>query len=217
MFHDVAFDAEGVPIVPQGVDEDIWRLELPSILGIAWSGGRLLNDVSGDEPSEHWEGDESGTHASSCCSADSMLSEAEEFLRSHVVGENVIWGSQLALPGEYWSLPPEGHTFVLDVPPLLGAQLPSHPAELLAYRLLHRGSLHSMHFAQLIDVLPDSRCHGGSARQKATLLCSRCVRIGRASWHHACNDGFSVGNQTTCGGSTGLLPQPGLQCSRAAL
>ena len=99
MFHNVAFDAKGVPIVPQGVDEETWRLELPSILGIARSGGRLLDDVSCDEPSVHWKDDESGTIASLCCSADSMLSEAEEFLRSQVVGESVVWSSQFVLPG----------------------------------------------------------------------------------------------------------------------
>ena len=81
---------------------------------------------------------------------------------------------------EYWSLPPEGHTYVLDVPPLLGAQLPSHPAGLLSYRL-HRGSpciprtLHSlwMFFRTL-----------GRASAEAV---SWWIH-GWASWHHACND-----------------------------
>ena len=148
--------------MPPGVDAELWRLELPSILGIAWSGGRLLDEVSLDEPSDHepsdhWEDVESVSNASSCCSAGSVLSEAEEFLRCHVVGEHVVWGSGCVPPCEYWSLPQEGHTYVLDVPPLLDTQLPSHPAELLAYRLLHRGSMHSIDFAQLVDVLPDSR------------------------------------------------------------
>ena len=126
-------------------------------MGIAWSGGRLPDEVSLDEPSDHWEDEESGSIASSCCTAGSVLSEAEEFLRCHVVGERVVWGSIHVPPCEYWSLPPEGHTYVLDVPLLLDAQLPSHPAELLAYRLLRRGSMHSIDFAQLVDVLPDSR------------------------------------------------------------
>ena len=154
MFHDITFDAGGNPLPPLGVDEELWQLELPSILGIAWSGGRPLDGVSDDGPSEYWEDDES---ASSCCSSASVLSEAEEFLRNHAIGVNVVWGSPAVFPKESWSLPPEGHMYVLDVPPLSDASPPSHPAELLAYRLLHRGSMHSAHFLQLMDVLPDSQ------------------------------------------------------------
>ena len=172
MFHDITFDAEGIPIVPQGVDEELWQLELPSILGIAWSGGGSLDTASCDEFSDYREDAESGTPASSCCSADSVLSEVDVFLRSHAVGVNVVWGSQVGLPGEYWSLPPEGHTFVLEVPPLLDAQPPSHPAELLAYRLLRRGSMHSTHFLQLMDALPDTQ----KGKRRGCVMMDACGR-----------------------------------------
>ena len=172
MFHDITFDAEGIPIVPHGVDEELWQLELPSILGIAWSGGGSLDIASCDEFSDYREDAESGTLASSCCSADSVLSEADVFLRSHAVGVNFVWGSQVGLPGEYWSLPPEGHTFVLEVPPLLDAQPPSHPAELLAYRLLRRGSMHSTHFLQLMDVLPDTQ----KGKRRGCVMMDACGR-----------------------------------------
>ena len=155
MFHDVVFDAEGVPIVPRGVDEELWRLELPSILGVAWGGGRLLDSDSDDGHFTDSEGNESETNVSSCSFDGNVFSEADKFLRCHAVEHNVTWSSRSVQLGEYWSMPPEGHTYVLDAPPLLNAQLPSHPAELLAFRLLHRGSMHSSSFMQLVDVLPD--------------------------------------------------------------
>ena len=51
-FHTIRFDELGNPLVPEGVDAAEWQMELPSILGLAWTGCRDSDtEVASEESS----------------------------------------------------------------------------------------------------------------------------------------------------------------------
>ena len=187
--HSICFDADGNPIPPAGVDPELWSLELPSILGIAWRG-----EYPGDEADAY--SDECGSSVMSC-SVDGSGAEhspnmcaAVDYALHTASVEGVIYGQGHAPSMLRWSLPDSDHVYMLDARPLPAVCMPLHPAELLAYRILQRGSIHVGQFMQLMLQLPES---GGKKR--------KCAQV---SNDHVKQMTFSVGAYTL-GGLHGVM------------
>ena len=104
--------------------------------------------------------------------------------------EGVIYGQGHAPSMQRWSLPDKDHVYMLETQPLPATCPPVHPAELLAYRILHRGSIHVEQFMQLVLQLPES----GSKKRKCA----------QASTDHIRQMSFSVGAYTL-GGLHGVM------------
>ena len=187
--HSICFDAAGNPVPPEGVDPELWNLELPSILGIAWRG-----EYSGDE----------GDARSDACGSSVMsysvdgsgvehspdMRDIMEYDLHKASAEGVIYGQGHAPLMQRWSLPDKDHVYMLETRPLPATCPPVHPAELLAYRILHRGSIHVEQFMQLVLQLPES----GSKKRKCA----------QASADHIRQMSFSVGAYTL-GGLHGVM------------
>ena len=189
VMHSICFDAAGNPVPPEGVDPELWNLELPSILGIAWRG-----EYSGDE----------GDVNSDACGSSVMsynvdgsgvehspdMHDIMEYDLHKASAEGVIYGQGHAPSMQRWSLPDKDHVYMLETRPLPATCPPVHPAELLAYRILHRGSIHVEQFMQLVLQLPES----GSRKRKCA----------QASADHIRQMSFSVGAYTL-GGLHGVM------------
>ena len=178
--HSICFDAAGNPVPPEGADTELWNLELPSILGIAWRG--------------EYFGDEDDACSDACGSSVMSYSvddlEAEHSPDMHDFVEYDLHKVSAEGVMQRWSLPDNDHVYVLETRPLPAACLPMHPGELLAYRILHRGSIHVEQFMQLVLQLPES--------------CSKKRKCAQASTDHSRQMSFSVGAYTL-GGLHGVL------------
>ena len=169
MFHPICFDAAGNPVPPAGVDAELWNLELPSILGIAWRG-----EYPGDE-AEEVSVDCGASDISDVGSSVDSVAEPSSHMHAHgehalhrASAEGIIYGHGHVPSIQRWSLPDDNHVYVLEVRPLPAVCPPTHPAELLAYRILHSGSIHVGQFMQLMLQLPEPGSKKRKCAQEST-------------------------------------------------
>ena len=207
-FHAIQFDQHGHPLVPEGVDAEEWRLDLPSILGMAHAG--CLDSDKEEASLEDWVDEfevleDGGIMGCSVrmCEEGAANTSTEPVTMSSCAASPIAVMPHIDLDVSYkhastcqtdaWNVRDETHVYVLEAPPLPVTVAPVHPAELFSMRMLHRGHLRMGDFATLLELL-DGAC---SIKKR------KCIDSGVGSGHRA---SFAVGAYTL-GGLGGLLKQ----------
>ena len=198
MFHGMQFGEGGEPLVPPGVDAELWRLELPSILGVGYGQGPEDSDMedAADKCAEEVSHVASETQETSASLDFEPLRDASrEAVMPHITLEVTYRQASVCQP-RAWNVPDTAHTYVLDPMPSPGADMPDHQAELFSMRMLHRGHLDMCDFRTLLELL-----EGACAVKKR-----KCAKNDVGSGAKA---SFSVG-AVVQGGLGGIL-----KCTRA--
>ena len=161
MFHGVKFGEDGEPLIPPRVDEELWRLELPSILGVGYGRGPGESDEEAvaEECAEEVSPTDSVAHGT-CAHQDPMLLHpaSQGAVMPHVTLEVTYQQASTCLPSA-WNVPDAAHTYVLDPVPFPMEDMPAHQAELFSMRMLRRGHLDMCDFSTLLELL-DGACAG---------------------------------------------------------
>ena len=153
--YDIQFGEDGELLIPPGVDEELWRLEMPSILGVSFGQGPEESDV--EDIAEAYEEEalpmDSVAHGS-CAPVDSILLRAasQDAVMPHITLDVTYQQASTCLPNA-WNVPDIVHTYVLDPVPFPMEDMPVHRAELFSMRMLRRGHLDMCDFSTLLELL----------------------------------------------------------------
>ena len=153
MFHGIQFGEDGEPLFPPGVDADLWRLELPSILGVGYDRGPVDSDIE-DAEAEYAEDASYVAHEAGETGASLVSGPLRDTTREDVmphISLEITYRQARECQPHAWNVPDTGHTYVLDPTPSLGAGMPEH--ELFAMRMLRRGHLDMCDFKTLLELL----------------------------------------------------------------
>ena len=173
-FHTIRFDELGNPLTPEGVDATEWQMELPSILGLAWTGCR-------DSDAEVASVESDAVSLENSCEEDlaaESLASASHKACVRTAPEHTVPGGvasldavmpRIALDVTYqqacagqpraWNVPSAEHTYVLDPMPFPETAAPDHQAELFSMgwwqgsALRGRGNVPATTSAQVRELL----------------------------------------------------------------
>ena len=167
-FHTIRFDELGNPVTPEGVDAAEWQMELPSILGLAWTGCRdsdmevvsvasdavsLANSCGEDLAAEHQVNASNKARVGAALQHTGLGDVASLDAVMPHIALDVTYQQACAGRPSAWNVPSAEHTYVLDPVPFSETTVPDHQAELFSMRMLRRGHLNMCDFQTLLGLL----------------------------------------------------------------